>query len=112
LAAPDAAAATPVASPEATPVAAAAATDQSNGPTYDTIISGADLKDAYITTGNTGIGQVVGFELSGDASSKFFEFTSTHLGEPMSIVIDKRVISSPRINGAISTRGIIEGVAP
>jgi preprotein translocase subunit SecD len=30
----------------------------------------------------------------------------------MSIVVDKEVISSPRINGAISSRGIIEGVPP
>ncbi len=56
--------------------------------------------------------QVVGFELQGDASSKFFQYTSSHLGQPMSIVIDKQVISSPTINGAISTQGIIEGVPP
>jgi preprotein translocase subunit SecD len=79
---------------------------------YETIISGADLKNAYVTTGNTGMNQVVGFELQGDASSKFFQYTSSHLGQPMSIVIDKHVISSPTINGAISTQGIIEGVPP
>src|SRR5829696_7932322 len=56
--------------------------------------------------------QVVGFELHGDASSKFFQYTSSHLGQPMSIVIDKHVISSPTINGAISSQGIIEGVPP
>ena len=82
------------------------------GPVYETIISGADLKNAYVTTGNTGMNQVVGFELQGDASSKFFQYTSSHLGQPMSIVIDKHVISSPTINGAISTQGIIEGVPP
>lgn len=117
--------ATPVASPVASPLAGAtpiagtpvAATPVSgetppSGPTYETIISGSDLKTAYITTGNTGIGQVVGFELQDAAAGKFFQYTSSHLGEPMSIVVDKRVISSPRINGAISSRGIIEGVAP
>ena len=83
-----------------------------SGPTYETIVSGSDLKTAYITTGNTGVNQVVGFELQGDAASKFFQYTSSHLGEPMSIVVDKQVISSPRINGAISSRGIIEGVPP
>jgi preprotein translocase subunit SecD len=101
--------ASPVASPApATPVASAPPT----GPVYETIISGDDLKDAYITTGNTGINQVVGFELQGEASSRFFTYTSSHLGEPMSIVIDKTVISSPVINGAISGQGIIEGVPP
>ena len=82
------------------------------GPVYQTVISGADLKNAYVTTGNTGMDRVVGFELQGDASSKFFQYTSSHLGQPMSIVIDKHVISSPTINGAISTQGIIEGVPP
>jgi preprotein translocase subunit SecD len=117
--------ASPVASPMATPVAGAAATPVAGasappvaseggpiGPVYQTIISGADLKNAYVTTGATGLNQVVGFELQGDAAGKFFQYTSSHLGQPMSIVIDKTVISSPQINGAISTRGIIEGVPP
>jgi preprotein translocase subunit SecD len=115
-----AAGATPEATPVAgsavagTPVAATpiAAIDEPEGPVFETIISGADLKDAYITTGNTGLNQVVGFELQGDAGSRFFQYTSSHLGQPMSIVIDKEVISSPTINGAISTQGIIEGVDP
>jgi preprotein translocase subunit SecD len=105
---------TPIASPVAGSVAATPVTASIEpiGPVYETIISGADLKDAYITTGATGLNQVVGFELQGDASSRFFQYTSSHLGEPMSIVIDKRVISSPQINGAISSQGIIEGVPP
>jgi preprotein translocase subunit SecD len=98
----------------ATPVAATPVPDAQTptGPVYQTVISGADLKNAYVTTGNSGMSQVVGFELQGDASSKFFQYTSSHLGQPMSIVIDKHVISSPTINGAISTQGIIEGVPP
>jgi len=112
--APGAEALEPDATPGATPVAATPVADARTptGPVYETIISGADLKNAYVTTGNTGMNQVVGFELQGDASSKFFQYTSSHLGQPMSIVIDKRVISSPTINGAISTQGIIEGVPP
>jgi len=116
--------ATPVASPVASPLAATpiagtpvvatpvAGESPPDGPTYQTIISGSDLKTAYVTTGNTGVAQVVGFELQNDAAGKFFQYTSSHLGEPMSIVVDKQVISSPRINGAISSRGIIEGVPP
>ena len=112
--APGAEALGPVATPGAAPVAATPVPGASapTGPVYETIISGADLKDAYVTTGNTGMNQVVGFELQGDAASQFFQYTSSHLGQPMSIVIDKQVISSPTINGAISTQGIIEGVPP
>ena len=116
--------ATPVASPGATPIAGdatpvagaiatpVAGTEGPTGPVYQTIVSGADLKDAYATQGSTGIGQVVAFELQGDAAGRFFEYTSSHLGQPMSIVIDKQVISSPVINGAISSSGIIEGIPP
>jgi preprotein translocase subunit SecD len=102
--------ASPVASPEASPVAAST-NNSSDGTVYKTIISGADLKDAYRATGP--LGQVVvGFELKGSAANDFYDFTSTHIGQPMSIVIDKTVISSPQINGAISDRGQIEGIAP
>ncbi|HET8522426.1 MAG TPA: protein translocase subunit SecD [Thermomicrobiales bacterium] len=104
--------ATPAATPGATPVAGsteASATATPTGPVYTTIISGKDLADAFPTTGNFGQA-VVGFRLKGSAADKFFQFTSTHIGQPMSIVLDKTVISSPQINGAISDQGIIEGM--
>lgn len=96
------------ATPAATPIAGITP----EGPVFETIVSGADLKDAYITTDNSGFGQAVGFELQGDAAGRFFQYTSSNLGQPMSIVVDKRVISSPQINGAISSQGVIEGVSP
>ncbi|MEA2585149.1 MAG: preprotein translocase subunit SecD [Thermomicrobiales bacterium] len=105
---------TPAASPEASPVAspeAATAGDSPTGPVYNTIIAGDDLKDAFVNYNQVGQ-MVVGFQLNGDAASRFYDFTSTHLGQPMSIVIDKEVISSPVINGAISNEGVIEGVPP
>ena len=108
---PLAGAATPVAG-EATPVAADADPRVVFGPTYETIVSGSDLRDAYVAPGATGFGQVVGFELQGEGAARFYDYTSTHLGQPMSIVIDKVVISSPQINGAISTQGVIEGIPP
>jgi len=101
---------TPTASPIASPVAAVPSTEP-GGTVYQTIISGADLKDAYPTQDSTGIGLVVGFELKGDASKTFYDYTSSHAGQPMSIVLDKRVISSPRIDSAISNQGIITGVS-
>lgn len=110
-------AATLVASPQATPGTGAVGTPvaeapPADGPVFETIVSGADLADAYVSTGATGMNQVVAFELQGDAASRFFQYTSANLGQPMSIVIDKTVISSPQINGAISSQGIIEGVPP
>jgi preprotein translocase subunit SecD len=79
------------------------------GPTYTTIVSGADLKDAYPTQDQFG-SLVVGFELEGDAADRFFDFTSRNIGQPMSIVVDKTVINTATIQDAISTQGIINGL--
>ncbi len=111
--------ATPSASPSASPAAtaadatpAAAAQNGPTGPVYETIISGSDLTDAFVST-NPQTGQVaVAFRLTNDAGRTFHEFTSSHLGQPMSIVIDKTVISSPTIQAPISTEGEITGVRP
>ena len=96
--------------PLASPVAAVTTeTPSSTGPVYTTIVNGGDLKNAYPTSNSLGQ-TVVGFELKGSAADKFFKFTSENTGKPMSIVLDKKVISSPRINSAISSQGIIEGM--
>jgi preprotein translocase subunit SecD len=102
--------ATPSASPVSSPAAAAEESPPpTDGNVYETIVSGSDLTDAYVTTTQTG--QVaVAFELTSDAGRIFHQYTSTHIGSPMSIVIDKTVISSPQINAAISTSGVIEGI--
>jgi preprotein translocase subunit SecD len=101
----------PQASPVASPVAAAAPTaSPPAGNVYTTIVSGGDLKDAFITSGN--LGEIaVGFELKGGGADKFYTFTSSHIGQPMAIVVDKTVISSPQINAAISSNGQITGVS-
>jgi preprotein translocase subunit SecD len=101
----------PQASPVASPVAATAPTaSPPAGNVYTTIVSGGDLKDAFITSGN--LGEIaVGFELKGGGADKFYTFTSSHIGQPMAIVVDKTVISSPQINAAISSNGQITGVS-
>jgi preprotein translocase subunit SecD len=104
--------ASPVASPGATPAAEPSPVPDSGttGPVYQTIISGEDIADAFITTGATGQ-YVVGFELKGSGGEDFCNFTSSNVGRPMSIVLDKEVISSPVINSAICTNeGVIEGM--
>lgn len=106
--------ASPVGSPQAspaagaTPAAEAETTPESGEQVYTTIVSGADLKDAY-TVYDQFNRPVVGFELRGDAANRFYDFTSANIGQPMSILIDKRVISSPVIQDAISDSGTITG---
>lgn len=99
----------PVASTEASPEATPVASPEASGPVYTTIISGDDLEDAFVSYNQVGQ-PVVAFRLKSSAASKFYDFTSKNIGRPMSIVIDKRVISSPVIRAAISNEGIIEGV--
>lgn len=99
---------TPVATPEATPTPTATPTP--SGPVYETIVTGADLKDAYPTTDQFG-NLVVGFELKPEAADRFYQYTSTHIGQPMSIVVDKQVINTATIRDAIRDRGIIQGLS-
>jgi len=95
------------ASPEASPTVPPVATVE--GPTYDTIISGSGITDAFPTQDQFGT-LVVGFELDGEASDTFFNYTSSHIGQPMSIVVDKVVINTATINNAISNEGQISGL--
>jgi preprotein translocase subunit SecD len=82
-----------------------------SGPIYPVIISGMDVWDAYLSYGNLGV-VAAEFELSPDAADRFYSFTSSHIGEPMSIVVDNVVISSPQINAAISSNAQITGITP
>jgi preprotein translocase subunit SecD len=81
-------------------------------PVYETIVSGADLSTLRAITGNDGVTPAIGFELQADAARRLHDYTNAHVGQPMSIAIDKRVVFSPTIAAAISTQGIIEGLTP
>lgn len=75
---------------------------------YDTVITGDGLANAAADSRN-GTLFVVNFELKEDAAAIFGRHTADNIGNFLTIVLDKRVISSPRINAAISDQGIIEG---
>ena len=88
---------------EGTPVAA------TPGPVYQTIVTGDEIAEAFPTTNQLGL-VVIGFRLDDSGAEKLRSFTSTHVGEPMSIVVDNRVVSTPIIQGEIVDKGIIEGL--
>lgn len=100
----------PTTEQSATPTSEATAEATPTGPVYETIVTGADLKDAYPTTDQFG-NLVVGFELKPEAADRFYQYTSTHIGQPMSIVVDKQVINTATIRDAIRDRGIIQGLS-
>jgi len=95
---------------DGTPVASAAPTATPPATIYQTIVQGKDLDDAFPTTNQVG-STVVGFRLKGDAATSFYQFTSSNIGKYMSVVVDKQVINTASINGAISSQGIIEGMS-
>ncbi len=97
--------------PTPTPAASGTVTDTAatpDLPQYHTLMTGAALRDATVTTQNGQV--VVAFTLTDEGARIFGDFTSAHVGEALAIVLDKRVISAPRINSPITGgSGIIEG---
>jgi preprotein translocase subunit SecD len=80
-----------------------------SGPVYHTIMTGAELKTVEVTTSQTGEYQVA-FELTSTGAKVFGDYTSAHVGQILAIVLDKKVISAPRVNSAITDgRGVITG---
>lgn len=75
---------------------------------YETILTGNGLKEAGIETTQLGA-SYVNFALNPDAATIFEAYTSSHIGQFLTIVLDKQVVSSPRINATISDQGSITG---
>jgi preprotein translocase subunit SecD len=79
------------------------------GPSFHTVMTGADLKNVGVQSTEAG-GYVVAFELNPEGTQIFKDFTSNHIGQVLGIALDKEVISTPSINTAITGgKGVIEG---
>lgn len=99
------------AAPTATP--AAGATAQPGQPKVDTVfhtvMTGDQLQSVGVTTAQVK-GFVIQFTLKTDGAKIFADFTKNNVGKTLAIVLDKKIISAPRINSAIPNgQGIIEG---
>lgn len=81
------------------------------GATYATILTGANLANVFLTADQVGQ-EAVGFEVNPAGAAKLSAFTSAHIGQPMSIVVDKRVVNTATIQGTISSAGEIVGLSP
>lgn len=75
---------------------------------FETVMTGSILKTALPTRSQLGQPQI-SFELTSAGSQQFGDYTGAHIGEPLVIVLDGRVLSAPRINGKITGSGVIEG---
>jgi preprotein translocase subunit SecD len=71
-------------------------------------ITGNDLKNARRDQDRFGQ-PAVDFVLSAEAGRRFQDLTRQNQEQLLAIVLDRKVISAPRINAVIADRGIIEG---
>jgi preprotein translocase subunit SecD len=77
---------------------------------WHTIMTGADLSTVNVTTAGTSTSYEVAFTLSSSGAKIFGDFTSSHVGQVLAIVLDKKVISVPTINQPITDgKGVITG---
>lgn len=77
-------------------------------PTYETVLTGVALRDARAETTQFGESYVA-FTLQPDEADYFAEYTRNHIGDFLTIVLDKQVISSPSIQAEINNQGTITG---
>jgi preprotein translocase subunit SecD len=71
-------------------------------------VTGRDLKTARPSRGQINE-PVVEFSLNPEGAEKFAELTGNNIGKPLAIVLDRKIVSAPRINARIRDNGIIEG---
>lgn len=76
---------------------------------YHTVMTGASLDSVNVTTSSVGSYQIA-FTLKSNASNLFSDYTGAHVNDYLAIVLDKKVISVPKINQQISGgQGVIQG---
>jgi len=77
---------------------------------WHTVMTGVDIKSVTVSADPSMGGFVVNFELTPNGTQIFAEHTSANIGNFLTIVLDKTVISSPQISNAIPDgKGVISG---
>lgn len=94
-----------------TDYSAAQPTDEGGESTiWHTVMTGVDIKNVSVSADQTVGGFVVNFELTPNGTQIFADHTSANVGNFLTIVLDKIVISSPQISTAINDgQGQISG---
>jgi len=77
---------------------------------YHTVMTGGDLKTVNVTSSTTDPNPYIAFELTDNGAQVFKDFTTNNVGKYLAIVLDKKVVSTPVIQSAITDgKGIIQG---
>lgn len=78
-------------------------------PTFETVMTGAGVRTAQVQS-EFGGAPIVAFTLQPEEAVIFADFTARNVGNFLTIVLDKQVISSPQINSEIDGgQGTISG---
>ena len=80
----------------------ATGTESSEAPIYHTVITGADLKSVAVASDTSFPNPYIAFTLSETGTEVFKNFTSQNVGKYLAIVLDKKVVSTPVIQNAIT----------
>lgn len=74
------------------------------------LVNGPDIRDAGPQPSQNGANQWdTRFVLSQDAARRFSNYTGSHVGQRLAIVLDGRVLSAPVIQSQIGDEGVITG---
>jgi protein-export membrane protein SecD len=76
---------------------------------FETILTGAGLKSAVAQVNPTLNNWQVAFTLTADGAKVFKSYTTAHIGQPLAIVLDGKVLSVPVIQSPLGDQGVITG---
>jgi preprotein translocase subunit SecD len=90
--------------------AATAETGTTESKVWHTVMTGVDIKSVTVEANQSGGGFSVAFQLTDKGAQIFKDHTSANVGKFLTISLDKKVISSPKISTAITEgSGLITG---
>ncbi|PKN98191.1 MAG: protein translocase subunit SecD [Chloroflexi bacterium HGW-Chloroflexi-4] len=75
---------------------------------FHTVMLGSEIENVSVEVDQTG-GFIIPFEVSADSTKMFREYTGANINKNLAIVLDKKVISCPTIQGALDGGGQISG---
>lgn len=82
---------------------------QVTGKQWHTIASNKDIRSVSVTTDQSGK-PAINFSLTPNGTKVFSDYTTNHVGDILGIILDKTVLSTPRISGPITNGyGVISG---
>lgn len=78
------------------------------GPLYQVVADGTELIPSSVQPGIDQTGQpIVSFQFQGQSATKLQQFTAQNIGQPLSIVLDNRIVSSATIRDVLPGSGQI-----